>query len=214
MEENDHIIFESPEAASCTIPFKVSEQIKEACCGKRNLYCLSPPSPRINLYAIQSGQTYQLHLGDPEDKPDYPTLRMYLEECGYAPDDRDSLAKYLTDGLGRTLRTEESTQRAIDGLIRRIDKPIRQKERNWWLEYSYEDSLTKAYRYLLSLPLDDGEPAEGTSLGEIYFVEGDRPGSDLIYVEIGNLAAVLGLQYRLNVLGTGARILINRLPER
>ncbi len=45
-------------------------------------------------------------------------------------------------------------------------------------------------------------------LGHLSFIEGDRPGSNLTYVEADSLAAIASLQHRLNELKSGARIVI------
>ena len=66
-----------------------------------------------------------------------------------------------------------------------------------------------AFHYLLDLPLDDDRECSGFDLGSLSFIEGDRPGSNLTYVEIDSLAAIAGLQHRLNELKTGARIIVD-----
>ena len=59
-----------------------------------------------------------------------------------------------------------------------------------------------------NLPLDDGGSDDGLDLGDLSFIEGDRPGSNLTYVEADSLAAIASLQHRLNELQTGARIVM------
>ncbi len=92
-----------------------------------------------------------------------------------------------------------------------LDKPIEDGERDHWLDWDYEareSTLAQAYHYLSELPLDDGNSGSGLNLGDLSFVEGDHPGSNLTYVEADSLAAVASLQHRLNELNTGARIVM------
>ena len=46
----------------------------------------------------------------------------------------------------------------------------------------------------------------GLQLGNLGFVEGDRPGSNLTYVEAADLATLACLQHRLNELNEGIKI--------
>jgi hypothetical protein len=65
---------------------------------------------------------------------------------------------------------------------------------------SRESPEALAFHYLEELPLDDEAGDEGNQLGELTFTEGDRPGSNLTYVEAADLATLAGLQHRLNEL--------------
>ena len=66
----------------------------------------------------------------------------------------------------------------------------------------HEGPSARAYRLLEDLPLDDGRGVGGDSpLGEMRFMEGDRPGSNLTYVKAPDLASLACLQNRLNELG-------------
>jgi hypothetical protein len=65
----------------------------------------------------------------------------------------------------------------------------------------YEGPAALAYRMLEDLPLDDGRgELGGQRLGRLRFIEGDRPGSNLTYVEAPDLATLACLQNRLNEL--------------
>lgn len=67
--------------------------------------------------------------------------------------------------------------------------------------------MASAYRHLESLPLDDKRGLPGKNpLGEIAFVEGDHPGSNLTYVRAPDLATLACLQTRLNELGENLAI--------
>ena len=57
----------------------------------------------------------------------------------------------------------------------------------------------RAFHHLSELPLDDGSRlVGGQALGKLRFIEGDRPGSNLTYVEAPDLATLACLQNRLN----------------
>jgi hypothetical protein len=59
----------------------------------------------------------------------------------------------------------------------------------------------RAFHHLSELPLDDGSRlVGGQALGKLRFIEGDRPGSNLTYVEAPDLATLACLQNRLNEL--------------
>jgi hypothetical protein len=79
-----------------------------------------------------------------------------------------------------------------------------------WLEWDYslrDGPEARAYRYLEDLPLDDGkERGAGTQLGDLRFIEGDRPGSNFTYVEAPDHATLACLQHRLNELDKNVRI--------
>lgn len=49
--------------------------------------------------------------------------------------------------------------------------------------------MARAHRYLNDLPLDDDRETSGFDFGSLSFIEGDRPGSNLTYVEIDTLSA-------------------------
>ena len=66
----------------------------------------------------------------------------------------------------------------------------------------YDGPSARAFHLLRDLPLDDGRKLKnGNPLGELEFIEGDRPGSNLTYVEAPDLATLACLQNRLNELG-------------
>jgi len=73
---------------------------------------------------------------------------------------------------------------------------------NWeFRQEVYEGPMASAYRRLEDLPLDDGRGERSDNpLGELRFIEGDHPGSNLTYVEAPDLATLACLQNRLNEL--------------
>jgi hypothetical protein len=90
-----------------------------------------------------------------------------------------------------------------------LDSPITGGELEEWMDYDYEHKespMARAFHYLDNLPLDNGCDRGGLELGDLRFVEGDRPGSNLTYVEAADLATLACLQHRLNELNTGMMI--------
>ena len=58
----------------------------------------------------------------------------------------------------------------------------------------------KAFHYLSGLPLIHSKSSHGLSLGQLDFIQGDRPGSNLTYVRAEDHATLACLQHRLNEL--------------
>jgi len=70
-----------------------------------------------------------------------------------------------------------------------------------------ESPAASAFHYLRDLPLDDDRGlGESSPLGELSFIQGDRPGSNLTYVEAPDLATLACLQNRLNEIGENLAI--------
>lgn len=134
-----------------------------------------------------------------------PTWREYLEESqGIDPGDQEAVKVWQREqfccepGEENEIAFEEQ----IDGWA--LDQ---------WLEWDYslrDGPEARAYRYLENLPLDDGKKTGGTPLGDLRFIEGDRPGSNFTYVEAPDLATLACLQHRLNELDTDIRIEIQK----
>lgn len=80
----------------------------------------------------------------------------------------------------------------------------------WQLEIT-DGPSARAFNNLSDLPLDDAhEERSGQRLGLLRFIEGDRPGSNLTFVEAPDLATVACLQNRLNELGEDVALEIKR----
>jgi hypothetical protein len=89
------------------------------------------------------------------------------------------------------------------------DEPIDGVALERWEHHQelFEGPSASAFRYLEELPLDDDRGlGEGNSLGELRFIEGDRPGSNLTYVSAPDLASLACLQNRLNEFGESLAI--------
>ena len=196
---------------SFLIPSAIARRIRDVCLGNSQPLILAPTDFSFDLYAQESSGGYLLHLGDPSSDPDYPTLREFIEDKGFSPDNRRSLRDYLINWRGHDVEAEGRTKHVIDEMEQMLDQPIDGYERSNWMDWDFEmhDSpMARAYSYLLDLPLDDGKSPGDFDLGSLSFIEGDRPGSNLTYVEADSLAAVASLQHRLNELNTGARIVM------
>ena len=93
-----------------------------------------------------------------------------------------------------TIKAEET----IDGVA--LEKWENQQE-------MHDGPAARAFHMLGDMPLDDGRgEVGGQRLGRLRFIEGDRPGSNLTYVEAPDLATLACLQNRLNKLGQNLAI--------
>jgi len=211
MNRRNFLTLAGASAGSFLIPAAVARRIREVCLGNRQPLILAPASHSFDLYAQESYGGYLLHLGNPEEEPEYPTLRDFIENRGFDTSKDKSLRDYLINWRSYDENSCEPIKDAIDGLKQFLDDPVDGYERSHWMEWDFEmhhGTLPKAYHYLDELPLDDFLDFDGFDLGSLSFIEGDRPGSNLTYVEADSLAVIAGLQHRLNALDTGARIVI------
>jgi hypothetical protein len=211
MNRRNFLTLAGASAGSFLIPSAVARRIRDVCLGNSQPLILAPASHRFDLYAQKDFNGYLLHLGDPSKEPKYPTLREFIEDRGFDPETTESLRDYLVDWRSYDEESDDPIKDAIEELKQALDEPIDGYERDHWMDWDFEmhhGSLPGAYRYLSKLPLDDGSDASGFDLGSLSFIEGDRPGSNLTYVEADSLAAVASLQHRLNSLDTGARIVL------
>ena len=197
-------------SGSILIPATLARRIRETCIGNQQPLILAPEEVGSTLYAIENYGGYMLHLGDPNEEPDYPTLREFIEDRGFNPKKDKSLRAYLIEFRGEE-DFDEKEEGAIWSLKEELDEQIDGYEREHWMEWDFEcrDSpMAQAFHYLNRLPLDGGSDGRGFQLGDLRFVEGDRPGSNLTYVEADDLATLACLQHRLNELDEGACIRI------
>jgi hypothetical protein len=196
---------------SCLIPAGIARMIREVGNGSSQLAILAPSTPAFDLYAQDQFGSYILHLGDPDAEPEYPTLRDFIWDRGYNPTESKGLRDYLLEWRSHDEESEGPLREAVRDLREQLDQPISDGEMSHWLDWDFEmrDSpMARAYRYLDDLPLADDREKSGFDFGSLSFIEGDRPGSNLTYVEIDSLSAIASLQHRLNELQTGARIVM------
>ena len=211
MNRRNFLMLSGAAGGSCLIPAAIARRIRDICLGNSQPLILAPERFAFDIHAEECFGRYTLHLGDPNEEPDYPTLREFVEDKGFSPDNRRSLRDYLINWRGYDVPSEGRTSPVIDKLVTMLDDPIDGYERSHWMDWDFEmhDSpMARAYSYLLDLPLDDGKAPGDFDLGSLSFIEGDRPGSNLTYVEADSLAAIASLQHRLNALQTGARIVM------
>jgi hypothetical protein len=190
-------------AGSCLVPDAVARVIRETCVLARQPYLVLPRNPTTTLYALSSnGVTdFMLHLGDPLEEQKLPTWREYFDEYESIDiEDKDAVEEWWREQVGDpdddpiTIQADEE----IDGAA------LARWETHQEL---FAGPTASAFRYLEGLPLDDDRGmGDGNPLGELRFIEGDRPGSNLTYVEAPDLASLACLQNRLNELGENLAI--------
>jgi len=196
-------------SGGCLIPASLARRIRETCIGNAQPLILAPEQALTRLYAQDYYGSFLLHLGDPNIEPEYPTLREFIEDKGFDPKKDKSLRKYLVEWRGYEPGFNEKEEGAIWSLKEELDEAIDGSELNNWLEWDFElrkSPMAQAFHYLQDLPLDGGGEGGGFQLGDLGFVEGDRPGSNLTYVEAADLATLACLQHRLNELNEGVKI--------
>jgi len=187
-------------AGSCIIPVRLARAIRDTCVLGGQPYFVNAPASGNVLYAVQNTfSEFTFRLGE-EVSP--PTWREYLEESqGVDPDDPEAVKVWQREQLCCEPGEEEEIA---------LDEQIDGWALDQWMEWDYslrDGPEARAYRYLEDLPLDDGkERGAGTRLGDLRFIEGDRPGSNFTYVEAPDHATLACLQHRLNELGTNIRI--------
>ena len=190
-------------AGSCLVPDAVARVIRETCVLARQPYLVLPRNPTSTLYALSSnGVTdFMLHLGDPSEEQKLPTWREYFDEYESIDiEDKEAVEEWWREQVGDPEDDPISVQadEEIDGAA------LARWETHQEL---FEGPTASAFRYLEGLPLDDDRGmGDGNPLGELRFIEGDRPGSNLTYVEATDLASLACLQNRLNKLGENLAI--------
>lgn len=211
MNRRSFLSFTGLISGGCLIPAPLARQIAERCIGNGQPLLIAPPEPGGILYAVKGWDSqYTLKLGS-LDEPSPPTLREYLEEQGWSLDSEASIREYLQEQ--KEIDDEELKERlhageTLQDMVGDLDDPISGYDLDNWYDQmaASEGPEALAYHYLAELPLDDRAGAEGDELGELSFTEGDRPGSNLTFVEAPNLATLACLQHRLNELNQSIRI--------
>jgi hypothetical protein len=194
-------------AGSCLVPDAMARVIRETCVLAREPYLILPRNPSDTLYALSfDGKTdFMLHLGDPQEPAQPPTWREYFDEFECIDiDDKKAVEAWWLEQVGDpedepiSIKPDDE----IDGVA--LEK--------WeWQQEITDGPSARAFHHLSDLPLDDGhEECAGQRLGLLRFIEGDRPGSNLTYVEAPDLATLACLQNRLNELGEDIALEIKR----
>ena len=190
-------------AGSCLVPDAIARAIRDACVLAERPYLVLPRNPSSTLYAYRNNgkMDFTFYLGDPTEEEKTPTWREYFDEYeGIDVEDEESVADWWREHVGDPEEDPVSivADDEIDGWA----------YENWeFRQEVYEGPMASAYRRLEDLPLDDGRGERSDNpLGELRFIEGDRPGSNLTYVEAPDLATLACLQNRLNELGENLAI--------
>ena len=206
--------FDGPISGSCVIPDDVGDRIQEWCVDRDCFPDFGFKGDQVTLfYAVERWDGFLLHEGDPDEDPQPPSLREFVELRGKNPSKDDSLRDYLVEFRGMDPADEVEIAVAIRHTRENLDEPITDGELEYWLEWDYpneESTHVRAYHHLIDLPLDDGQPCGDELLGSISFIEGDYPGSDAHYVVADSRAAIACLQYCLNELRAGIKIILLR----
>jgi len=184
-------------AGSCLVPDAIARVIRDTCVLADQPYLILPRDPSDTLYALTTDGTtdFMLHLGDPFAASDPPTWSEYFEEFeGFSFKDKESVREWWIEQVGDpeddpiAIKADET----IDGVA---------LERWENMQEMHAGPSARAFHHLSELPLDDGSRlVGGEALGQLRFIQGDRPGSNLTYVEAPDLATLACLQNRLNEL--------------
>jgi hypothetical protein len=211
-------------AGSCLVPDAIARAIRDTCVLADRPYLILPRNPSSTLYALTTDGTtdFMLHYGDPFAASNPPTWNEYFEEhrsagaLGVDPahagpagrDEQERASQYE----GIDIKDKEAVREWwIEQVGDPEDDPITIKadeeidgaalEKWEWQQEISDGPSARAFHLLSDLPLDDGRgPGKGSALGKLRFIEGDRPGSNLTYVEAPDLATLACLQNRLNEL--------------
>ena len=194
-------------AGSCLVPDAIARVIRDTCILAREPYLILPRNPKDTLYAYSGdGKTdFMLHIGDPTIQETAPTWREYFEEYEFIDiKDKDAVRDWWMMHVGDPdedpITIEADAE--IDGAA---------YEQWEWRQELHDGPSARAFHLLRDLPFDDGRKLKnGDPLGELEFIEGDRPGSNLTYVEAPDLATLACLQNRLNELGQNIAIEIRQ----
>jgi len=207
MKRRDFLSICGLAAGSCFVPDAIARVIRETCVLTHQPYLVLPRNPKSTLYALSAdGATdFMLHFGDPSERAKIPTWREYFDEYENIDiNDKAAVMEWWCDQVGDpeddpiTIQADEQ----IDGVA---------FERWETHQELIEGPAASAFHYLRDVPLDDGRGLRGGEpLGELRFIEGDRPGSNLTYVEAPDLATLACLQNRLNEIGENLAIKISR----
>ena len=200
MSEQHYLVINGKLGLSWPVPPDLAQVINEACVACDEPYLIPPASADSTMYAVDAGcGDYTLHLETPQiyEEPQAPTWRVYLSKHEVDVTDPVAVKAWVAE-QGRNETDEIDLDELIDG----------DTLEHWrcWDYDLYESPMARAYRYLDALPLGKKGPPAGVVLGDLQFVEGDRPGSNLTYVTAPDLASLACLQERLKELNQNVRI--------
>ncbi len=209
MNRRDFLSIFGISVGAILIPAPVARLIRDTCVLQEKPLIVPPVSNNYStIYAIRKYGDYILHYGDPDQKPDVPTWGEFAQDRGINLDNPKEHLAFLEEFLGWS-RSDGTRKPRIP-----VDSPVTGWALDHYFECDYnliESPMALAFSYLSSLPLGDTPKGfTGDPLGRLGFIEGDRPGSNLTYVEAPDFATLACLQHRLNELNTNVRI---EIPE-
>jgi hypothetical protein len=203
MKRRDFLSLFGLAAGSVLIPTPVARLIRDTCVLNGQPLVIAPPTKHSSiLYAVYEYGDYHLHLGDPNAPAPVPTWEEFVDSRGIDLDDDEERAEFLESYFGWDREEQEP------GIP--LGEPITGSALDFYMEWEFEmrDSpMAQAFHYLDDLPLCPREwktPAD--PLGSLHFIEGDRPGSNLTYVQAEDLATLACLQHRLHELDEDVHI--------
>ena len=146
-----------------------------------------------------------LYLGNPKEEPEYPTLKEYLTDLGYDPENEDSLWDYSIEKGLCEIEMEElkksgiSAQTHLGNLDERLDE--HSEEAANWIEtiYSMKESPAAKMKIFLQQELAQG-------FSGIRFVEGVQGDGNLQYATADNLEALKRLENTLTNMGHAVEV--------
>ena len=212
-------------AGSCLVPDAIARVIRDTCVLADQPYLILPRDPSDTLYALTTDGTtdFMLHLGDPFAASDPPTWSEYFEEFeGFSFKDKESVREWWIEQVGDPEEHRSAGALGVDPahagpegrdeqerashhpIAIKADETIDGVALERWenMQEMHAGPSARAFHHLSELPLDDGSRlVGGEALGQLRFIQGDRPGSNLTYVEAPDLATLACLQNRLNELG-------------
>lgn len=203
MSENSYLAINGRIDRSWLVPPDLAKLIRESCVDREQPYLIPPATADTTMYAVDAGGgDYTLHLGAPdfEEEPRPPTWGEYLAGKGVDISNPSEVKQWLADETDKEMGEIDMGSPIEDGTL---------EHWRFWDYDLFESPMAKAYRYLESLPLKKKSkkaPAEGVVLGDLDFVEGDRPGSNLTYVAAPDLATLACLQEWLKSLDQNVNI--------
>ncbi|MFM8981364.1 MAG: hypothetical protein ACKOLA_00390, partial [Spartobacteria bacterium] len=192
-------------AGSVIIPASIARLIRDKCVLAGEPLIIAPPRAKYStIYAVNDYGDYTLHFGDPDADPVLPTWQEFMDSRGVDLDHDeerfDFLEQYFSwDRSSGDPEPDIPLHEEIDG-----------GALDFYMEWDFEmhqSPMALAYHYLNDLPLCPGDGRIVVDpLGELDFIEGDRPGSNLTYVCAPDLATIACLQHRLNELNENIHI--------
>ena len=191
---------------SVLIPAPVARLIRDTCVLNQQSLIIPTRSKNAAtlLTAVWNGDAFTIHYGDPDEEPLFPSWGEFIERHCIDFDHPKHRADFLESFLGWDRRSGEPEPSISFG------SDISGSAKQYYLDWDYElkESPTAlAYNYLEELPLcDPDKQFSGEPLGELSFIEGDRPGSNLTCVDAPDYATLACLQHRLIELGEDVKI--------